>query len=272
MANSIRDNLGVHDTISEIRLLLGKNKNNVCVVVEGINDQKLFEPLLADNTTLVQSYSGKKDIINIIKCFPRNKRVIGIRDRDYSKSSESKRVFFCDYSCAEMMIISLDECFRRTYSNFYAKQTLSFKDLRLYCLEHLEQLSKIRKLNELNNWNINFKTVKLKNIFNDDIIKMNKNLFDQIIRCRVNHVTRKQLNKSNSYEKCGSLEDYLDITNGHDFIEMFKISCDEGGRESSIDEIAANIRGTFGIHEFRQTRLYSALYDYQSKKNLALVN
>jgi hypothetical protein len=53
---------------------------------------------------------------------------------------------------------------------------------------------------------------------------------------------------------------------------MFKISCDEGGRESSIDEIAANIRGTFGIHEFRQTRLYSALYDYQSKKNLALVN
>ena len=272
MANSIRDNLDAHDTISEIRLLLGKNKNNVCVVVEGINDQKLFEPLLADNTTLVQSYSGKKDIINIIKWFPRNKRVIGIRDRDYSKRSESKRVFFCDYCCAEMMIISLDECFRRTYSNFYERQTLSFKDLRLYCLEHLEQLSKIRKLNELNNWSINFKTIKLKNIFNDDIIKMNNNLIDQIIRLKVNHVTKKQLNQCNSYEKCGSLEDYLEITNGHDFIELFKILCEDGGRAPSVDEISANIRGTFGMHEFKQTRLYTTLYNYQSKKNLPLVN
>lgn len=271
MANSIRDNLEANDTISEIRLLLGKNKNNVCVIVEGINDLKLFEPLLTDNTTLVQSYSGKKDIINIIKHFPNNRRVIGIRDRDYLKKSESKRMFYCDYSCAEMMIISLDECFHRTYSNFYESRLLSFIDLRLYCLEHLEQLSKIRKINELYNWSINFDTVKLSKVFDNDVCLMNEKLEKQICLCKINKISREQLQKCNSLKKCLSITDYLDITNGHDFVEMFKIMCKRKRNSPSKNEIASNIRGTFGIHEFKKTKLYATLYDYQLKKKLAIV-
>lgn len=271
MANSIRGILNANDTISEIKLLLG-TKSSVCIVVEGINDQKLFEPLFTENTTLVQSYSGKNDILTIIRRFPRNKRVIGIRDRDYSNKTQSTRLFYCDYSCAEMMIIALDECFYRTYCNFYEDQSLSFKDLRLYCLEHLEQLSKIRKMNEQKKWSINFDTVKVPNIYNDNISKMNENILNQICLCKINKITRKQLQKCNVLRKCISVTDYLNITNGHDFIEMLRIMCKRKNHSPGREEIASNIRATFGIHEFRKTNLYSSLVDYQTRKKLVIVN
>lgn len=271
MANSIRDNLDANDTISEIKLLLSKSRKNVCIVVEGINDQRLFKPLLADNVLLLQSYSGKRDILTIVKQFPRNMRVIGIRDRDYTTKSGSKRIFFNDYCCAEMMIISLDDCFRRTYSYFY-KGELSFSDLRMYCFEHLEQLSKVRKLNEINNWSINFETFKISNIYDNDIIEMNKKLINAIVNCKVNKVSKHQLEQCHFLKKCISITDFLEITNGHDFVEMFKIMCAEKRKSPNNREIESNIHGTFGPQEFKKTKLYSTLMDYQVKKKLVIIN
>ena len=39
MVNSIKEKLNETDTISEIKLMLGHNKDNVCVVVEGESDK-----------------------------------------------------------------------------------------------------------------------------------------------------------------------------------------------------------------------------------------
>lgn len=222
MANSIKDILGASDTISEIRLLLGNNKNNVCVVVEGINDLKLFEPLLARNTTLVQSYSGKKDIISIIKYFPRNKRVIGIRDRDYSKRTESKRIFFYDYCCAEMMIISLDECFDRIYSNFYRGTSfVNGTELRLYCLQHLEKFSKMRQFNEQKGKRIRFKGISMANVYDDNLAVMNSKIISELKKRNTNINKIQEINKiiakCDAMIPCGKLTDYFNITNGHDF-------------------------------------------------------
>ena len=67
MVNSVKDRLNETDTISEIKLLLGYNKDTVCVVVEGEDDQVLFRPLLAENVVILQSYASKNGVNDIVK-------------------------------------------------------------------------------------------------------------------------------------------------------------------------------------------------------------
>lgn len=278
MANSITENLNANDTISEMLLMLGQKKNRVCVIVEGVNDQKLYAPLLSDNTTIFQSYSGKKDVVTILKHFPHNKRVIAILDRDYEKKSKFNRLFYCDFSCAEMMIIAQDDCFDRTYSNFYRGTNFANgAELRLYCLRHLEMLSKMRQLNERKGKGIRFKSISMDNIYENDIMIMNSNIVNELKKCnndesKIREI-KKIFTKCSSMIPCVTLKDFLDITNGHDFLDLlFQICSKSCGTNISIKEIEANIRGTFGKTEFKRTFLYSNLNSYQIKKKISIVN
>ena len=130
MVNSIKDKLDEADTVSEIKLTLTHNPNNVCVVVEGTDDQNLFRPLLLDNVEIFHSYASNVGVDNIVQnYFLGNKRVIGIRDKYYLTSPINDQCFFCDYCCAEMMIISVDGCFDRLYCNFYKAVKMNSPDI-----------------------------------------------------------------------------------------------------------------------------------------------
>ena len=124
MVNSIRDKLNEDDTVSEIRLMLGHNRETVCLVVEGEDDQKLFHSLFSNNVDIFQSYASSTGVDNIVNnYFFGNKRVVGIRDKDYLDHPINDQCFFCDYCCAEMMVISIDSCFDRLYCNFYKSKS-----------------------------------------------------------------------------------------------------------------------------------------------------
>ena len=274
MVNSVREKLDEADTISEIRLMLGHKKNTICVVVEGEDDQKLFRPLLSDNVELFQSYASKIGVDNIIKNhFPRNKRVIGIRDKDYLDKPVNKRCFFCDYCCAEMMIISLDSCFERLYCNFYKKHTYDSDTLRLHCLERLEKLSKFRKLNEQNQWNVVFDGIKPGKHYKDDIVGMDAEILNEVnTQNPTNPIDSTREAMCNALHKCSNVEEYLNITNGHDFVHLFCIVCLDKHSKTGIKTIEATMRGTFGREDFRQTTLYANLLAYQTTKNIHIVD
>lgn len=274
MVNSVREKLNEEDTISEIRLMLGYSKSTVCVVVEGEDDQKLFRPLLSENVELFQSYASKIGVDNIVKKhFPRNRRVIGIRDKDYLVKPVSKKSFFCDYCCAEMMIISLDSCFERLYCNFYKKQTFDSNTLRLYCLEHLEKLSKLRQLNEQNHWNVVFDGIKPGKHYKDDISVMNAELLAELnTQNPTNPIDSAREAICNSLPTCSTVNEYLSITNGHDFVNLFCIVCLDKHSKTGIETIEATMRGTFGKDDFRQTMLYTNLFTYQKSKNVRIVD
>lgn len=94
MVNSIRDKLDEADTITEINSTLNHNKNNVCVV-EGSDDQKLFRPLFASNVEIFQAYASNVGVDDIVQNhFLGNKRVIGIRDKDYLSAPINNQCFF----------------------------------------------------------------------------------------------------------------------------------------------------------------------------------
>lgn len=269
MVNSIREKLSESDTISEIRLLLGVDKARVCLVVEGEDDQKLFAPLFAKNVDIIQSYNSRDGVVNIVhKHFPNNKRVIGIRDKDYERKVKDARVFYCDFCCAEMMIISIDICFERLYSNFY-KGSFNSQDLRLYCLSHLEKLSKYRKLNERNGWKIKFDGIKPGKLFDDIIMQMDDNILMEINKQNpYNQITKTREKSCVVLSRCSSLDDYLHITNGHDFVNLFCAICLKTSNQTSVKAIEVALRSAFNKEEFKQTQLYNALLLYQNKCNI----
>ena len=274
MVNSIKDNLNQADTVSEIVLTLNHNKDNVCIVVEGEDDLSLFQPLLLDNVFLFQSYSGCIGVDNIVQTFFYNSpRVIGIRDRDYSSNPINNHCFFCDYCCAEMMIISIDHCFDRIYSIFFKnKEEMNSVTVRYYCLEHLEKLSKIRKLSFLQNWGICFDGIKPSKHYQKDLAAMNKSIVDELNRMnRANQVDSERELTCDALPKCHNLQDFLLITNGHDFVNLFcKVSTNAHG-QASIKAIEAALRASFGMAEFKATKLYNDLITYQEKNRLSIV-
>lgn len=268
MVNSIRDNLTETDTISELRLLLPAQKDCTFILVEGPDDLQLFTPLLHEKVELIKSYGSKNGIEHIIMDhFKRNKRVIGIRDKDYQKKSQSNRIFFCDFCCAEMMIVANINSFNRVYANFY-KGTLTPADLRLYCLSHLEFLSNIRKLNELHSWRIRLDGIKSNSLFDDNISRMNTKIVSEInAQNPSNQLDALRLAQITAQPQCVSLSDYLLITNGHDFVRIFSKLC----KNCSIDAIESSLRCAFSSMEFKTTNLYSNLYAYEQKHNLHIV-
>ena len=71
--------------------------------------------------------------------------------------------------------------------------------------------------------------------------------------------------------KCSSLQDYLLITNGHDFVNLFcKVTNGHHG-QNMVKAIEATMRGTFSIEDFKSTDLYKSLLAYQNSNNLTIV-
>ena len=270
MVNSIKDHMTQEDTISEIRLMLGHNKQRVCVVVEGEDDQKIFGHLLTGNVDLFVSYAPKRGIEEIVtQHFPREKRVIGIRDKDYCQRAISKRVFFCDYCCLEMMIISNDSCFERLYCDYYRGQA-SAQELRIHCLKHLECLSKIRLFNERNRWNLRLSGINPGGLYKKSETEMEELILSEINTQNLSNIMdEERVLEYKSLPVCSALKEYLEITNGHDFVHLFSKVCPS---HPSIKAISSTMRGTFGQYEFSHTQLYSNLHTYQEQKGITIVS
>ena len=268
MVNSIRDNLDEIDTISEIRLLLPVQKEYTFILVEGVDDLQLFRPLLSEKVELIKSYGSKNGIEKIVgQHFKHNKRIIGIRDRDYAKKPCSKRMFFCDYCCSEMMIISNIEAFNKIYSNFYTG-TMSPADLLLYCLKYLEYLSRIRKLNEEKNWKIRLDGIKANKLYNSNISIMNQNIISEINRQNPsNQLDAVKILMINKQPSCSTLIDFLKITNGHDFVHIFSKLCNNWG----FKYIEHSLRCAYSLEEFADSQLYKDLQQYEKTHHLSIL-
>uniref|UniRef100_UPI004056AB40 DUF4435 domain-containing protein n=1 Tax=Agathobacter sp. TaxID=2021311 RepID=UPI004056AB40 len=149
--NSIRSNLTKDYIISDLRLSLSDDiyREKVFVVVEGEDDIKFLKSYLNNETTvLYESYDGKNGVSEIVKnFFSTDKRVIGIRDRDYLIYEESPKIFFYDNCCLEMMIVENEEVFNSIYNEFY-KGEMQPMELLNKMLTELKILSIIRMYNE----------------------------------------------------------------------------------------------------------------------------
>lgn len=266
--NSIKSNLTKDSIISDIKLLLGAdiNKENIYVVVEGDDDIKFLSRFFNSNVTIYESFSGKTGVEEIVNSkIISNPRVIGIRDKDYCNDFKSNKIFFYDRCCLEMMIIEFDKAFNCIYYEFYNGKMEPYK-LKEHILTELLKVSQVRKYNEENKMKINFKGLSFQSII-DDESKLNDDKF-------IKHIEKlnsgKYINFIDIINKLSYKDmDYmLDITNGHDFILLFKFYCDKRCDKNFANEkqISSVLRGSFSEEFLKETTLYKNVRDYFDNK------
>lgn len=266
--NSIKTNLTKDSIISDIKLLLGADvdKENIYIVVEGEDDTKFLRRYLNSNVMIYESFSGKNGVEEIVQskiiC---SSRVIGIRDKDYCNDVKSKKIFFYDRCCLEMMITEFDKAFNGIYYEFYNGEMEPHK-LKEHILTELFKVSQVRKYNEENKMGINFKGLSFQNII-DDKSKMDKGKFIEQLK-KLN--SGKSINFINIIDEssCQSTDNMLDITNGHDFVLLFKVICEKRCSKNSVNEkqISSVLRGSFSEEFLKETTLYRNVSDYFDNK------
>ena len=124
------------------------------------------------------------------------------------------------------------------------------------------KVSIIRKYNEECSKGINFNGLSFSNLI-DNEDKLDEERFIEAI---------KKLNPKKSFDfisdmvdlKSVTLNDLLNITNGHDFISFFKTLCDKTCKNECVNDKQINsvLRGSFNNELLKKTTLYQNINKY----------
>ena len=277
-SNSIRCNMSKDDITADIRMTLGADYNHqkAIVVVEGKDDITFFNGKLSDNVDIYESFSGKEGVKEIISFFS-EKRVVGICDRDYTNSISDKNLIYYDYLCLEMMLVSNIETFHSFAYNFYFGSE-SPEELLMRIFSGLKWLSIFRKLNSENSWEVKFNGISIAASCDDggtniSIEKLLKRL-DEINRGIISNHREYLVAVSSECREEYDINTYLNITQGHDFIEYFhKIANDSSpfSRSISKDTLFGGLCCAYREQDFEATNLYISLKEYCDVNNVKIV-
>lgn len=263
--NSIRTNLKRDDIISEIRLLCGEDYNKVktFVIVEGYDDLKFIKNKFNSNTYGFESFSGCDGVEEIVNYFQSDKRIIGIRDKDYSSlTSGENKIFLYDYHSLEIMLAMNYESFESICSEFYCGDEKVY-DLRDIIFQKLKYISCFRELNSHQGWNFITENISIDRLYREETIDCHDKIIEEINRPSQNDYNlEKQSIVNNHYH---SVLDLKLITRGHDFSELFKVICNTSGIESEIKskQVESALRTSFTKESFKRTNLFKSLSEYE---------
>lgn len=274
-SNSIRDNMSKEDIISNIRLTLSNDfeKKKLIIVVEGIDDILFFNGKVSNNVEIIESYSGKTGVIEIISEFD-DIRVIGVRDRDYDLLIENTKIFYYDYSCLEIMLIMNDITWNTACNEFYTGN-LNENSLREKIFADLKWLTLFRKLDCNNNWGVRFKGYSITNAYNISENRFDNNLgFTALLNVnrdkQEEDLIQYNIDVNGQFAYINS-DELPNLTQGHDYINYFKCVCDNG-RGINCDEICRVLRAAYRVDDFKHSNLYQDLYEYSQQKNILIIN
>ena len=276
--NSIRDNLSKEDIIAEIRLTLSADiahKKSI-IIVEGQDDILFLNGKLDKDVLIEESFSGKLGVIEIVDFFADN-RVIGICDSDYETTLHQPPIFYYDYCCLEMMIISCINAFS-PFCNVYYSGNKTCEELRKRVLVDLLRLSMYRKKNTELSWGLNFKGLSFPKYYNKRTKEMEvANLDNDIYRInpgksQAEFQAYKRIVTESTNEEY-SLVDLYRITQGHDFINCYKtiISFSRKRHEPSESELFHCMVSSYHYENFSESQLFQTLSLYQQDNHLSIL-
>lgn len=277
--NSIQCNISEEDLISEVRMLLGDDfqDEKIVVIVEGISDFRLLKKILDEEKfTICESISGKEGVIKIAcTVFKDEMNVIGIIDRDYQVCTFISKIFAYDYSCAEMMIISNRQVRKSIKTEYFSTTDFNFVLKNIF--QNLYFLSLLREHNFKYDSGINFRNLPFGSMISiqGSTILLNPVKIIAELKNRNSGdlgISDIQITKliADSTKLC-SFDEYLNITQGHDFVKMLGFHCNnENASNCSVKEenVSSILRIAYSESEFKNTKLWMCLKDYCSKLNI----
>lgn len=273
--NSIKSNLTKEDIISDIVLMMGADidSKNVYILVEGEDDIKFLRPFITENVLVYESYDGKSGVEFIVgKSFSRCDRVIGIRDRDYQIINVSNKIFYYDYSCMEMMLISCDAVFDNLCFEYYNGNVNSIY-LKRYIFKELMVLSIIRMYNEREKWGLLLRGLSINKAWDKKSKKLDESMIIDEINVRNNAFLNEELlcKLKGESKHVWNDECYYLNTQGHDFFKLFAAICNQyTSKGVNYEELQNCARCIFREQDMRKTLLYRDIKEYSQKKNIKI--
>lgn len=273
VGNSILNNCTEQDSINEIRLSLSNDRehNTVHLIVEGDDDLRFFKAFVSDNVIVYVSPKGRTPIKNIVSNFNQS-QVIGICDKDYIPLPDDEHIFYYDYTCLEIMLLSDVKALKRACVILNPKcAPYSGEEIKQKVLGSIYWLSACRKYNAYNDCGIRFDGIKPNTLLDEE----NKIEFDALLK----DLKQRNPTQDLTFLSLDALKglcpiqvdgDYRRITQGHDAIsvlnEIYIYNCE--GKKPREQEIVHSIMSGF---QFSETELYRVLRIYENTNNLRIL-
>lgn len=252
--------------VDNMRLLLAEDFKHTkgFVFLEGPDDVKFFRKQLSPVAIGIEYYGtgGKHGIEMALRDESiQDERVIGICDRDYADEPMS-RMFYCDKSCLELMVVSDNDVWNKFCSQYYQGNEEAIS-LLLKLMRELAPVSMLRKESAQKNAGIegiDFRKLKLGKYLNMHSINLPQMFTD--------------LGWENYYEHClMSAENLTDdelyeYTNGHDLYKILGMICET--KKGPIGEKKVRdvlYEALYERKNFVKTKLYGDLRQYQNQES-----
>ena len=269
--DSITENTKLDDKISEIEAELNADIYNKIqiVVVEGSDDvQFVKNNFQMQNVIVKESFSGKADLTNIVESpLLMDKRVIGIRDRDYMDTTELSEKMFCyDTCCLELMLLSNKDVRDNIFGTAY-HGCKEYGHVIENALKQLAPLSVMRRENEIRGLGIKFERAGVAN--HVDVMHETLDFVKVYERIGTNKI---------SYEECVDMaaqmtsDELIEVTNGHDLCNFLGVILNGYKGTMGEKQFMFLLLTVYRKSDFVNTQLYYDIKNYQEQYNLQYVD
>jgi len=269
--------------LNEIRL--SKNhpsvKGKIFVLLEGKTDIKLFRNIFNPDKTYISQINGKEKLKQALEILHDEgySTIFGIKDSDFDNleniTYENINLFITDYADMEIHMIE-SSAFESIINEFASENCYKtfLNNLKENLYSETSYIGYIRWFNERLSKNINFKRLNYENFINKSKCNISidsDKLIDEIINVS-------GLNKNEivmEVEELKSIsDDYLQICNGHDITKLLAYLFNYQGNSDKTnikqERIEEALRLSYNFNDFKETRLYNNLNNWQQQYNIQI--
>jgi hypothetical protein len=260
----------VNEIVNEIRLTLkpGIKETSVFILVEGIDDTRIYQKFFLTENVLFRSVGGRGNLRNAMQTLALSTmRVIAIRDADFAHLRGTKpefdAMFFTDKHDIEMTMLSLPGVLANAFAEFRLQDKAA--ELLEAAIREAEYVSYIRWADADFHYGLDF------NFGIAFFIRSGKTKQELLytLNSRSKEKTKEitEVDIENFIEGHRTIDCY-NLCNGHDILGFLALYI---GKETSQREFAKILRSSFHWWYFSQTNLYNSLKTWQTKHGFSIL-
>ena len=268
--NSIQNSLDPSSITTNVLLTLNSptTQNKTLVLVEGIDDIRIYSSFFREDTTTLLDINGCLQVENIIlNCNPKfESKYIILKDADFdhlnNRSYQHSNLFLTDTHDLETMMINNESIKHLCCEYLHPENSNLLENI----FSEIEPLSYIRWYNEIKNIKLNFKVFNIASIYDgNQIIDINE--------C-INILYSKQVNSSkdtitqHDIQQFANLHNEVDpflLSNGHDICECIWIKLKQHKHANiTKKDVPRCLRMAYSKAYFEQTSMFAQISSWAS--------